>query len=72
MLAVAVLAVIFIAITADHSVKSYYLENDTRAPAICIKAEENWVVDDVIYCTDEYTKAIDFVVKANASLKGKQ
>lgn len=64
---VAGVAIVLTAITADHRVRSYYL--DQGDGGICVKAEANWTDDPTAFCTDDSAKALDALKKLNDGLR---
>jgi hypothetical protein len=62
-------------ITSSKNVTYYYLSNNQVGlsnnqvgTGVCVKAHWEWNPDSTVYCTDDKDKALDFVVKANATL----
>ena len=51
--------------------QGYYLghKSENHAPSFCVMAEWRWDLDDVVYCTDDYNKALDFVERANKTMR---
>jgi hypothetical protein len=64
----AILTIILWAITATKDVKYYYAGEGVKG--VCVKASRSWQIDDTVFCSDDYNKVVDFVNKANMSLKG--
>jgi hypothetical protein len=55
---------------SKRELKSYYLgPTSYSAPAFCVRAEWTWDEDPVVFCTDDRDRAIDFVKRANETLK---
>jgi len=66
-----ILMVVFI--MADKSVQSYYLGPGlSLQPAFCVTAEHQWDVDVLIFCTDDKDRVLDFVRRANETLRSSQ
>lgn len=57
------------AICATKKVDGYYLTTVNGAPGICVASHWTWHPDQVVYCTDRAQDALDFVTKANQSVK---
>lgn len=57
-----------IAMTADHTIKRYYLDSTTSG-VIEIVADINWSVNPSVYRTTDPNEALAFVKAANESLK---
>ena len=61
-----------IALAAPHNVDYYYLSKggmENSGQATCVQAHWTWHTDEISYCTNDAQQALDFVTKANASLK---
>lgn len=55
---------------APKNVDYYYVSHSGQSnTAICIYAHWTWHVDEISFCTDDEAKAMDFVTKANQSIK---
>lgn len=55
---------------APKNVDYYYLTTaNTQHSTTCVDAHWTWHTDEVAFCTDDKDKALDFVTRANASLK---
>jgi len=67
-LALAVLLVVMLA--APKNVDYYYMSRGSEsAPGICVQAHWTWHVDETAFCSDDYSRALDFMQKANAGMK---
>jgi hypothetical protein len=68
---VALLGSVALLIFSPKNVDYYYLSraNSGNAPATCVYAHWTWHSDEVAFCTDDAQKALDFVAKANATVK---
>ncbi len=61
---------LLIIILAPKNVDYYYAsrgDHDSN-PGICVYAHWTWHSDEVVYCSDDKDKVLDFIVKANAAL----
>lgn len=66
--AVAALTLGLTAIIKPHKIDGYYLSHQ-NSQNVCVYAHWTWHSDEVVYCTDRPSDAIDFAVKANALVK---
>lgn len=72
---VVVLTAAVVSIAAPKRIDGYYLSNansSTTGMATCVWAHWTWHADERAFCTNDYQQAVDFLNKANASLKGQQ
>lgn len=57
-------------ISAEHKVDGYYFSRGAdSSTATCVWAHWTWHGDEKAFCTNNYSEAVDFAEKANASLK---
>lgn len=60
------------ALAATKRVDGYYLStagNRQGGQATCVYAHWTWHSDELSFCTNNYQEALDFVAKANASIR---
>jgi len=62
-----VVVMAIVGFSADHSVKSYFLESG-GLPVTCVKAHREWATDTTAFCSDDYTKVLQVLKEANESL----
>lgn len=67
--AIVVLGVSFV--FAPKKVDGYYLSQSTQRTgmATCVYAHWTWHTDEQSFCTNSYQEAVDFMNKANASVR---
>ena len=67
---VAVVVFLGVFIMAPKNVDYYYVSTASGSePVICAYAHWTWHADERAYCSDDKDKVLDFVTKANASLR---
>lgn len=52
---------------ADKHIDGYYLKANGGSN-VCVMAHWTWHEDEAAFCTDDYTKALDVLIKANAQV----
>jgi hypothetical protein len=59
-------------VTAPKNIDYYYLSRGgsggVHTPSTCVYAHWTWHADEVAFCTDDSSKALDFANKANLGL----
>ena len=61
-----VVILILVALTADHSVRGYYLGSGTAAGTV--RARVEWNEDPIVFETDDIDKALKVVATLNAEM----
>jgi len=66
----AILALVIGFFCTTKKVDGYYLSHaQETSMATCIYAHWTWHVDEISFCTNNYQEALDFVAKANATVR---
>lgn len=55
---VILIALSFTVITADKTPKNYYLGASYHTPGFCVYSNQEWWLDEAVFCTDDINKAI--------------
>jgi hypothetical protein len=69
---IALFTVLIVFVVVSPTLRGYYLSPPSghgNVPAVCVCAEWRWLEDDVVFCSDDYNKALDFVERANKTLR---
>ena len=57
-------------LVSTKKVDAYYLSRGSNTYAgVCVYAHWTWHSDEQAFCTDDYNKALDFVERANKTIK---
>jgi hypothetical protein len=67
------LVLLFVLLVSEKKIDGYYIsQNGTVSggpTATCVYAHWTWHLDERSFCTNSYQDAVDFVIKANATVK---
>lgn len=67
-----ILALLLTILFSEKRVTNYYLNPAIQGVNICVKADIEWDEDKVVYCSNDKDQVLDFLNKANESLKGRK
>lgn len=57
-------------LSKEKKVDGYYLSRGGGSNAnVCVYAHWTWHLGELVFCTDDYQKALDFVKQANSTIK---